>query len=153
MGPRAVGAHVSVRRRRDSSVKRLKEHRLMPLLAVVAQVFIFILASVPASAWQSDQESAPEQQNQGYPVMVAGYEVFRIHQPLGAALPQERAQRISARLEELASASDLDPAAITIAEEGGVTTIRYGDGLIVTLNDAEARGSGLPRQALASQYA
>ena len=134
-------------------MKRLKEHRLMPLLAVAAQVLILILTSVPAFAWQSDQESAPEQQNQGYPVMVAGYEVFQIHQPLGAASPQERAQRISARLEELARASDFDPAAITIAEEGGVTTIRYGDGLIVTLNDAEARGSGLPRQALASQYA
>ena len=33
-----------------------------------------------------------------------------------------------------------------------MTTIRYGDGLIVTLNDAEAEGSGLSRQALASQY-
>jgi len=134
-------------------VKRLKEHRLMPLLAVAAQVFLLIVASVPATAWQSDQESAPEQQNQGYPVMVAGYEVFRIHQSLGAASAEERAERISARLEELASASDLDPAEIKTSEEGGVTTIRYGDGLLVTVNDAEARGSGLPRQALAIQYA
>ncbi|HEY4901135.1 MAG TPA: mechanosensitive ion channel family protein [Terriglobales bacterium] len=38
------------------------------------------------------------------------------------------------------------------AEDGGVTTIRYGDQLVMTINDAEAHGTGLPRQALARQY-
>ena len=55
-------------------------------------------------------------------------------------------------MEELVSASDFDPNEIKAYEEAGVTTVRYGDGLIVTLNDAEAKGSGLSRQALAAQY-
>ena len=52
--------------------------------------------------------------------MVDGYEVFRIHQHLGAAPAEERAERISARLEELATASDFNPKDIKAAEEDGV---------------------------------
>jgi small-conductance mechanosensitive channel len=136
----------------DISVKRLNEHCRGLLLVAGIQIVVLLLASLPAVAWQNDQESAPEQQTQGYPVMVDGYEVFRIRQGLGAASALERAERISARLEELASASDFDPNSIKYAEEGGATTIRYGDGLIVTLTDAEAQGTGLPRKALAIQY-
>ncbi len=129
-------------------MKRLNQHRLLPFLALI----LLCLVSLSAFAWQGEQESEPEQQSHGYPVMVDGYEVFRIHQDLGAASAEERARRISVRLEELVSASDFDPNEIKAYEEGGVTTVRYGDGLIVTLNDAEARGSGLSRQALAAQY-
>jgi small-conductance mechanosensitive channel len=133
-------------------VKRLNEHRLLSFLAVAALLILLNLVPPPALAWQNDQESEPEQQSHGYPVMVGGYEVFRIHQHLGAASAEERAERISARLEELARSSDFDPNEIKTSEEDGVTMVRYGDGLIVTLNDAEAKGSGLSRQALASQY-
>jgi small-conductance mechanosensitive channel len=133
-------------------VKRPNQHRLLSSLAVAALLIFLNLVPPRALAWQNDQESAPEQQGHGYPVMVDGYEVFRIHQSLGAASAEERARRISARLEEMVSAGDFDPNEIKIHEEGGVTTIRYGDGLIVTLNDAEAQGSGLSREALAAQY-
>ena len=133
-------------------MKRLKEIRLASLLAVAALLILLNLVPPRAFAWQNDQESEPEQQSHGYPVMVDGYEVFRIHQHLGAASAEERAERISARLEEIAGSSDFDPNEIKASEEDGVTTVRYGDGLIVTLNDEEAKGSGLQRQALASQY-
>ena len=79
-----------------------------------------------------------------------GYEVFRVHQNLGAATAEERAERISAGLEELAKAQDFNPEDIKANEEGGVATVRYGDQLIVTINDAEAHGTGLPRKALAT---
>ena len=110
------------------------------------------MASVPALAWQSDEESAPAQEKQGYPVVVDGYEIFRVHERLGAASAEERAQRISAPLEELATAEDFDPKNIQASDEGSLTTVRYNDQLIVTINDAEAHGTGLPRQALAKQY-
>ena len=133
-------------------MKRPNQHRLLSFLAAAALLILLNLVPPRALAWQNDQESEPEQQSHGYPVMVDGYEVFRIHQNLGAVSAEERAERISARLEELASSSDFDPNEIKILEEGGVTTIRYGDGLIVALNDAEAQGSGLSRQTLARQY-
>ena len=138
--------------RRESSVKRPNRFRLVPVLRVATLFLLVNLVVLPTFAWQGDEESEPAQERQGYPVMVDGYEVFRIHQSLGAASAEERARRISARLEELVSASDFDPNEIKAYEEGGVTTVRYGDGLIVTLNDAEAKGSGLSRQALAAQY-
>ena len=133
-------------------MKRLRNLRLLPLLQVAVLLSICNCVTLPALAWQSDEESASVQQQRGYPVIVDGYEVFRVRQNLGAASAEERALRISARLEELASARDFDPNAITTSEEGGVTTVRYGDQLIITINDAEAKGTGLPRKALAMQY-
>ena len=115
-------------------------------------IAMLALLPLPAVGWQSDEESASAQQQQGYPVIVDGYEVFRVRQNLGAASAEQRAQRISAALEELATAQDFNPQDIKVNDEGGVATVRYGDQLIVTINDAEARGSGLPRKALGYQY-
>ncbi|HEY4932487.1 MAG TPA: mechanosensitive ion channel family protein [Terriglobales bacterium] len=121
----------------------------MPATCVV----MLALLSLPAVGWQSEEESASAQQQQGYPVIIDGYEVFRVRQNLGAATAEQRAQRISAALEDLAMAQDFNPQDIKVNEEGGVATVRYGDQLIVTINDAEAHGSGLPRKALGYQYA
>lgn len=134
-------------------MKRPNTSYLAPVLTLAALVFLVNLIALPSLAWQSDDESASAQQNQGYPVIVDGYEVFRVHQNLGAATAEERAERISAGLEELAKAQNFNPEDITANEEAGVATVRYGDRLIITINDAEAHGSGLPRKALAIQYA
>jgi small-conductance mechanosensitive channel len=115
-------------------------------------VSVLFLVSFPALATESDNESETAQEKQGYPVAVDGYELFRIHETLGAASPQMRAERISAALEDLAKSQDFDPTKFQVNEEGGIATVRYGDQLIVTINDAEAKESGLPRKALAGQY-
>ncbi len=132
-------------------MKRLNHPSSSLLLAAVIAL-ILISTPLPLLAWQSDQEAASTQEKQGYPVIVDGYEVFRVHQNLGAASAPERAARISAVLEDLVTSPDFDPSLFKATDEGGVTTIRYGDQLILTINDAEAKGSGLPRNALAQQY-
>ena len=139
--------------RREGSVKLPKKSNVASLIKVTALLFVFHLVVLPAFAWQNDQEGEPVQEIKGYPVMVDGYEMFRVHQNLGAASAEMRAERISAALEELAKAQDFNPQDIKANEEGGVATVRYGDQLIVTINDAEAKGTGLPRKALAMQYA
>jgi hypothetical protein len=135
------------------TVIRAKTLRLPAFLMPAICVVMLALLSLPAVGWQSEEESASAQQQQGYPVIVDGYEVFRVRQNLGAATAEQRAQRISAALEDLAMAQDFNPQDIKVNEEGGVATVRYGDQLIVTINDAEAHGSGLPRKALGYQYA
>jgi small-conductance mechanosensitive channel len=137
----------------ESTLKRANTLRPPAILMLAIGVVMLALLPLPALGWQSDEESASAQQQQGYPVIVDGYEVFRVRQNLGAASAERRAQRISAALEELATAQDFNPQDIKVNEEGGVATVRYGDQLIVTINDAEARGSGLPRKALGYQYA
>jgi small-conductance mechanosensitive channel len=132
-------------------VKRLNLRRRMSVVSFI--VPILFLTSFPVLAWQTDNESATAAEKQGYPVTVDGYELFRIHETLGAASAQLRAERISAALEDLAKAEDFDPKKFQVTEEGGIATVRYGDQLVVTINDAEARASGLPRKALAAQYA
>ena len=134
-------------------MKRAKPLRPPAILILAIGTLMLALLPLPAMGWQSDEESASAQQQQGYPVMVDGYEVFRVRQNLGATTAEQRAQRISAALEELATAQGFNPDDIKVNEEGGVATVRYGDQLIVTINDAEARGSGLPRKALGYQYA
>jgi small-conductance mechanosensitive channel len=140
----------------DGGKSTLKRTNILRLPAIlISAIFVVMLAlfPLPAVGWQSDDESASAQQQQGYPAIVDGYEVFRVRQNLGAATAEQRAQRISAALEDLAKARDFNPDDIKVNEEGGVATVRYGDQLIVTINDAEARGSGLPRRALGYQYA
>ena len=132
-------------------MKRLNLRRRIAAASFV--VSILFLTSFPVLAWQTDKEEATAEEKQGYPVSVDGYELFRIHETLGAASPQLRAERISATLEELAKAQDFDPKKFQVNDEASITTVRYGDQLIVTINDAEARGSGLPRKAMAGQYA
>jgi small-conductance mechanosensitive channel len=133
-------------------VKRRSELLLAAFVIMVVLCLVLNLASLSCFAWQSDQEGATAQQKQGYPVVVNGYEIFRVRQNLGAAPAQERAARISAALEDLATAKDFDPNQFRTVDENGVTTIRYGEQLIMTVNDAEAKGSGLPRNLLAAQY-
>src|SRR5271167_4791376 len=95
--------------RRESSVKLPNKPYLASLLKVAALLFLFNLITLPAFAWQNDEESAPVEEQRGYPVMVDGYEVFRVHQKLGAATAEQRAERISAALEDLAKAQDFNP--------------------------------------------
>ena len=132
-------------------MKRLNLRRRIAVASFV--VSILFLTSFPVLAWQTNNEEATAEEKQGYPVSVDGYELFRIHETLGAASPQLRAERISAALGELAKAQDFDPMKFQVHDEATITTVRYGDQLIVTINDAEARGSGLPRKALAGQFA
>jgi small-conductance mechanosensitive channel len=140
------------KRRRARFLKRRNRPCFGWLLQLCSFLFLCNLFALPSLAWQNEEESASAPA-QGYPVTVDGYEVFRIHQNLGAASAELRAQRISVALEQLAKAQDFDPQKIQANEEGGIATVRYGDQLLVTINDAEAKGSGLPRKALAYQYA
>jgi small-conductance mechanosensitive channel len=135
-----------------SSVKRRLRDIPARRFLLLAIAFV-LLVTCPAYAEQAEEESESVQAKQGYPVVVDGYELFRIRQNLGAASAETRAEKISAGLEELARAQDFDPKKFVANEEGGVATVRYGDQLVVTINDAEAHGSGLPRKALATQYA
>jgi small-conductance mechanosensitive channel len=126
--------------------------RRLALPVALTTLTLFILLAVSPVRASQDEGEAEAAAPQGYPVIVDGYELFRIRQNLGAISAEERAQRISAGLEDLARTQDFDPGKITATEEGGVATVRYGEQLLVTINDAEARPTGLPRLALAGQY-
>ena len=106
-------------------MKRLNLRRRIAVASFV--VFILFLLSLPVLAWQPDNEEATAEKKQGYPVSVDGYELFRIHQTLGAASPQLRAERISATLEELAKAQDFDPKKFQVNDEGSISPVHYGD--------------------------
>ena len=85
-------------------MKRLNLRRRI----AVASFAVSIPHILPGLSVATRQEEATAEKKQGYPVSVDGYELFRVHETLGAASPQLRAERISATLEELAKAQDFD---------------------------------------------
>ena len=105
-------------------MKRVKAVRLTAILVLAIHTLMLPLFSISCMAWGSDEESTTAHERQGHPVMVDGYEIFRIRQDLGAATAQQRADRISAALEELVTAEDYDPNAFKTEEDGSVTKIR-----------------------------
>ena len=80
-------------------MKRANTLRLPAILILGIGVLMLTVMSVPTFAWQSNEEGASEQEKQGYPVIVDGYVIFRVHQNLGVASAQERAARMSAGLQ------------------------------------------------------
>jgi len=84
----------------------------------------------------------------GVPVMVFGREVFRIFSPLGTLTPEERAERISKTIQQLAEeGASVD--SITIVDSKSLTTVRIGNRNVLTVTDDDARSQLSTRQALA----
>lgn len=84
----------------------------------------------------------------GVPVTVFGREVFRIFSPLGTLTPEERAERISKTIQQLAEeGASVD--SITIVDSKSLTTVRIGNRNVLTVTDDDALSQLSTRQALA----
>ncbi len=84
----------------------------------------------------------------GVPVTVFGREVFRIFSPLGTLSPEERAERISQTIQQLAEeGASVD--SITIVDSKSLTTVRVGNRSVLTITDDDALSQESTRQALA----
>ena len=82
------------------------------------------------------------------PVTIDGTVLFSMRGV--SALPaEERAARISKRIEGVARDLSFDPADLTIADDGAITKIMAGETLIFGMVDADARLEGVGRRELA----
>lgn len=82
------------------------------------------------------------------PVTIDGTVLFNLRGV--SSLPaEERAARISKRIEEVARDPAFDPANLTIADDGTITKIMAGETLILGIIDADARAEGVGRRELA----
>lgn len=123
--------------------------RTSRLSLLLIALVLLVLGCLATSAAQSD--SNPEHSNNdGYPIVIGGHTIAQIYEPLGAFSAEERAQRGSERLTELASGSD-DVADIKTIDEPYGTEIVLGDRILAVVSDADAGHTGLPRQKLAGQ--
>ncbi|MEL6616807.1 MAG: hypothetical protein AAFQ43_13775, partial [Bacteroidota bacterium] len=90
---------------------------------------------------------------EGVPVTLFGGALFEIWGPLGSLSAEERAARLSARLEALARNRDLDPAGLRVVDGQELAAIELGDLIVMSVTDDDAEGMGMARQRAAEVYA
>jgi small-conductance mechanosensitive channel len=85
------------------------------------------------------------------PVVLDGETLFRVR---GASTfpAEERARRISGRIEELARTASIAPEAVQAVPGEDLVNITAGDRFLVAVTDADARLEGLDRRLLAGAY-
>ncbi|MDH3495617.1 MAG: mechanosensitive ion channel family protein [Gemmatimonadota bacterium] len=116
-------------------------HLLLPV--------VLWLAATPLAA-QTD--TAPAQPT-GAPVIARKDTLFYIHGDLGPFTPAERAAALSRRIEDLARDPLAKGADVRVVDTAGVTDIRLGDVVVMTVTERDAVESGFPRIQVAQQYA
>ncbi len=107
------------------------------------------LVATPLTA----QTDTTPQQPTGAAVIVRKDTLFYIHGDLGPFSPAERAAALSRRIEDLARDPLAKGADVRVVDTAGVTDIRLGDVVVMTVTERDAVESGFPRIQVAQQYA
>ncbi len=113
---------------------------------------------LPAMLWLvatplTAQTDTTPQQPTGAAVIVRKDTLFYIHGDLGPFSPAERAAALSRRIEDLARDPLAKGADVRVVDTAGVTDIRLGDVVVMTVTERDAVESGFPRIQVAQQYA
>lgn len=124
--------------------------RLLQFLLVCLLTASLILA--PASLSHSQTPPVPVVPDEGVPVMLNGRTLFLIREPFASISPQQRAAGIERRLEQFASNPDLSIDSLKLQELNGALAIASGETGLVTITDADARATGIPKEFLGREY-
>ncbi len=85
------------------------------------------------------------------PVLLAGRTIFQVYSGLGPFSPEERAARLSERLEALAR-SNLDLDSLRVLDGMDFTTIQYADRIFMSITDQDAQALQMSRREAALYY-
>ena len=111
------------------------------------------LDSTAVAALSDSTDDLPENEIAGTDVMLYGRSVFKIYGGLGALSSAQRARRIGERLDALTRNDAFDPDSLSIVEGARLTTIQFGDFIVMTITDADAEALTLGRGQAAAYYA
>ena len=111
------------------------------------------LDSTAVAALADTTDDLPENEIAGTDVMLYGRSVFKIYGGLGALSAAQRARRIGERLDALTRNDAFDPDSLSIVEGDRLTTIQFGDFIVMTVTDADAAPQTLGRAQAAEYYA
>ena len=105
-----------------------------------------------AVAALADTTEIPAGYGDGVGVTLFGRTVFQIWGGLGDFSPEGRAERLTGRLESLASNMDIPPDSLRVLDGNELTTIQLGDVIVMTVTDADAEAQLLSRAEAALRY-
>jgi len=101
----------------------------------------------PVEAAEAPEETPPQE---GFPLLVAGREIFRIRSPLGAFSAEERAKAASERIREVVKASGFDAGQIQMREGDGQYRVLSGERVLFTILVADLPDEDRETPALAA---
>ncbi|GAB5536629.1 MAG: mechanosensitive ion channel family protein [Rubricoccaceae bacterium] len=105
-----------------------------------------------AVAALADTTVLPATFGEGVGVTLFGKTLFRAWGGLGSFTPEERALRLTERLESLASNPDIDPDSIRVVDGNELTTLQLGDVIVMTVTDADADAQLMSRTSASLEY-
>ncbi len=127
----------------------------MRRMRTLACLIVLFSSALCIRAAGQDASSPPARPN-GVPsadVVYRGEVLFTLVGNLGAITPAQRAEAITQRIEAAASNRLFEPAAIKVVEEDIGSAVTTEDSVFMLVLDADARHSGMSRQALANAHA
>ena len=110
------------------------------------------LDSAAVAALADTTASVAEALGEGVDVTLFGRTLFQVYGGLGDFGPEERAERLSVRLGDLAQSREIDPEALRVVDGRTLTTLQVGDVIVMTVTDEDANALGLRRTLAATQY-
>lgn len=137
-------------------LQRLRRQLPSPPSRLVLIVAIVCLLAGPALAQKTSRKTPPTSeppQVQPVPVVVDGKTLFDLYALASSVTLQDRAAAISKHIVDVSEHPRTEiQSSIHVVDEDGLSFIMFGDMLIMTITDHEARLAGRPREALADEY-
>ncbi len=127
-------------------------NRPVPTFSMIRGAALAVLLSVPLTpvwARQDTTQVVPA----GAPVVVRGDTLFRLTGTLGPFTPEERAEALARRIDRLAEDPLARAADVTVVDSAGVTDIRLGDVVVMSVTERDAAEAGVARGPLAERWA
>ena len=112
-----------------------------------------VLDSAAIAALADTTHALPPGLSEGVPVLVFGRTAFRVYGPLGPYTAEQRAARLTERLEALAANPNAHMDALRVVDGAALTTVQLGDLIVMTVTEADAEALLVPRSRAALDYA
>ncbi|MDH3458072.1 MAG: hypothetical protein OER90_14630, partial [Gemmatimonadota bacterium] len=119
----------------------------------VAATVAFVLGTPHTLTAQEDTTQVQVVAPAGSPVVFRGDTLLRLFGTLGPFTPEERAAALGKRVEALAADPLAKATDLVVRDTLGVTDIRVGDVVVMTVTERDAAEAGMARAVLAQQYA
>ncbi|NJO93773.1 MAG: hypothetical protein HC820_04375 [Hydrococcus sp. RM1_1_31] len=109
-----------------------------------------VIVAIPLASAQEQVNSV--QKIDGFPVVLDNETLFVIQANSGSFSPEERAQTITNRIENIAKDSSIDLAALKVEKQGNTTSIVLNKNILITLTENDAKAARETPQDLANEY-